>query len=1080
MGKNLVRNNKGLSLIEIIFAVFISGVAILTLNIFATQMDMENKKLSDSSTAIRKNYDFLELMNNPTIWKATVLDISNYNYFSCKLGILPHPNFFGKLDCSKMDNKFRIISSDGSSTIIYDQNERNADGQLVGFTTEGVKCYGFDAVNGSDTCPTHYEITWDLPCVKAGNCKEPSVKVSVKQITKYLTKKALDSERDFNLNINLPQSSDIVPRDTSLMVGINSGEQTLDILKSDYSSDLFNLRLKTVESSSGATVEIKGNKISYKPKANFYGLDKVSYTVEQNLFDKLTKSDGVLWVKVMTPYTWTGDGPAEEVSASGKKWYSIYNKMNWCGEVVNNKCTHFNPDPKKVNDLLTLENLKQASLVFNETCVNCNVLMKALMGNNQIILNGIEIGASFPGEIKQIDNISIEVRRNASNRNSNDPALEFAFVQNGGVFIGANSKANLLIDEVSPYEKSLTIAHQDWSGNSKVKIKSASVTADAYGYFSITGGKFYAPEKITTTGGFSIISDKNAFFNQNGRFTVHPKWDSGNLLDAPGVTFNEFAFNGAGAFEFSIVGSFNVKDFYMYQTGYESQLRGFVADPNAGKIYVSRNIYLHGGGGFMVNGWGSSWNYANIVVNSASDQYIYSNLDLNGNKDRTKVGRLPNLIVDKPSGTLHIKGDLGFTSGMNIIRGGLKFYENEEVAAGDKQTIEFSSAWNTLYIKNTSGNELVLPNLEFSPQCASIVFEANVRVAGDLIQDKMKYNPQCSGYPFGPKTTKIFVEGDVYVKSGTHEYDANGLMSIELTGTRNQRIVGYSDSFYKNNISGITGGVELNTTVEAAKGYLPHLIVNKSAGTVSMEGAIGFVGNFTVVSGEVVASKAFFSFANTNGYEGKVALANGPGASLRIKGLNVQRAIDLSGNTLIVTNGVNFPAPAGGYNNGSVSNGKIELLSGDLFYNDKFDRVESDVNRAQISFVGVQPQTIHANMAADNRYGAYEITINKKAGSGNYGKLAFDCQNSTSSVFVAERLELRNGNIELNNCGFKTSRRLEIVNGNETVNVTNADGTTSTVTYTNGNINRGGSPGVFLYGSLNNNGSITPSVIAGQ
>lgn len=1059
----LVRNNRGLSIIEVIFSLFISGVAILTLNIFATQMDLENKKLSDNSTAARKNYDFLELMNNPTMWKATVLDIKNYSYFSCKLGLTPHPDLTEPVDCSKIDNKFRIISSEGGLSIIYDQNEKDSAGLLVGFTHEGVKCYGFDPVNGNDACPTHYEISWDLPCLKTGTCKEPLATVTVKQISKYSSKKTSDSEKNFNLNINLPQSSEIAPRDLNYMVNINSPEITFDILKTDYSADLFNLKIKTVESGMNASVSIKNNKISYVPKANFYGVDKLYYTIEQNLFDKVTKSDGVIWVKIMTPYTWTGEGPVEEISASGKKWYSIYNKMNWCGDVVGNKCTHFNPDPKKSVDLLTVDNLKEASLVFNEVCVNCNVLLKALPGNLEVLLNAIEIGASFPGEIKQIDNLNIAILRNARNRNSNDPALDFAFLQRGGVFLGANSKANLLLDEVSPNEKSISISRYSWAGSSLVPITSGSVTSNAYGFFSINGGKFYAPEKISTVGGFSIISDRNSFYNQNGRFTVYPSWDTGNFLDAPNVVFNEFAFNGSTGNEFNIIGSFNVKDLYMYQDGGEDQLRGYVGDGTSGRINVSRNIYLHGGGGFMINGWGSTWDYANIVVNSSADQYIYSNLDMNGNKDRTKMGRLPILTVNKPSGTLHIKGDLGFTTGMNIIKGALKFYENEEVAVGDKQIIEFSSAWNSMYIKNTSGNELVLPNLEIAPQCSYIRFDTNIRVTGDFIQDKRKYNPMCGGYTFGPHTTKIFVEGDVYVKSGGHDYSDSGLMSIELTGARNQKVVGTSNSFYKNNISGLPGGTEITTTVEAANGYLPHLVINKSGGIVSMEGSIGFMGKFTVLAGKIHAHQATFSFANSNGYEGSInltgltSLTGGP--KLRIKGLNVQRGIDLSGGTLEVINGVNFPEAAGYYNYGSVSNGRIELVGGDLYFNANFDRVEAN-NRAVIAFSGAADQTIHASMPSDAaRYGTYEISINKRISSVENGKVALDCQNSFSSVFLVERLTLRYGNIDLNNCGFKTSRRLEILNGT---------------------IDRGVTPGIFQYGTLRNNGTITPSVVAGK
>ncbi|MBL7543497.1 MAG: hypothetical protein JNL11_06750 [Bdellovibrionaceae bacterium] len=1082
---NFVHNSKGLTAIELLFSVFITAMAILTLNIFFTQMNFENKKLSDNTIAARKNYDFLELMNNPTMWKATVLDVQNYAFYSCKLSLNPHPDAVEPVDCSKVDNKFRIVSGDGSGTVIYDQNEKDDHGQSVGFTPEGVKCFGFDATHGSDSCPTRYEVSWDLPCLKNANCTEPMATVLVKQITKYQTKPVLNAEKKFNLNVNLPQSVEIAPRDSTYLVNINDPQVEINVLKTNYAVDTFNLKVKTVESAIGSTVSIQKNKIRYTPKPNFYGIDKVYYTIEQNLFDKVTKSDGVVWVKVMTPYTWIGEGSIEETnSLTGKKWYSLYDKRNWCGTVVNGECTHFDADPSKKIDLVKDTDMHSASLVFNDTCIKCDVLLKGLYSSTPsgaIRVNAIEIAENFPGEIKQVDDLNIVVLRNSYSRKSDDPELKYAFWQRGGSFIGANSKANLLMDEVYLQNKSISIVRDEYSTSVQLNFQvRPTMMLQGFGHMGIEGGKFYAPENLSVYSGYNLIGSASQFYNQNGRVTVFSRWNGGNTIDANGVSFSQFAFDGSGGYEYGIVGNFNVKDFYLYQTGGENQIRSLI-DSGDGNIYVSRNIYLHGSGGFMVNGV-PGWGYANFIMNGNLDQYIYSNLDLNGNKDRTKIGRLPILTIDKPAGITHIKGDLGINTGIDIKRGTMKFYDDEERAVGDKQVVEFSAAWNQMFIRNTSAAQLVFPNLEFAPQCSYINIETDIRVTGDFIQDKKKYTTVCGGYPFGPHTHKIYVEGDVYANSGGNDYDSNGLVTIELTGTKNQRIIGNSDDNFKNVLNMDDISTEITTNIPAAKGYLVHVEINKRAGKVIMTGAIGFMGRFRVVKrgGGIDASNAILAFANSNdccspGY-GILDLDGLPSKTLRIKGLHIQRSLNLNSSTIEITDGLNLPNPNGAHNNGVVSNGTLKLIgNSNVYYAGNFDRVTSDVDRAKLVFSGVGTQTLYSVMSSDGgRVGTFNIEINKKVGSA-VGVLHLDCRERSASTFVFESVTIKNGNLNLNSCGMKVTKRLEVERGNFSVGQKSEEKIVE-----NGVINRGVSPGVFQYDSLSNKGTIIPEVLVAR
>ena len=607
-----------------------------------------------------------------------------------------------------------------------------------------------------------------------------------------------------------------------------------------------------------------------------------------------------------------------------------------------------------------------------------------------------------------------------------------------------------------PLNRSIQIDRDVWSGNGPRNIViRPTMTVSAYGHFSLEGGKFYAPENINLYSGFNQIKNSRNFFHQNGLVTVFPRYLGGNLLDAPDVIFNDFAFNGSGGFDYGIVGNMTVRDLTYIQPGFENQLRGFIGT-NAGSLYVNRNIYMRGGGGFMVNGW-AGWEFAKIIVAGQGDQYIYSNLDLNGNPDRTQIGRLPVLVINKIDGsTLHIKGDLGINTGIDYQAGLLKFYDDEERVVGDRQMIDFSSMWNSMYIKNTSGHELVLPNFSLTSSGSYMRIESDFRVAGDFIQAK-------GAYPFGPKARKIFVEGDIFVKSGTNEYDFDGLVTLEMTGTKDQRIVGFSTDFYKNNVSGLAP-VEglpdpvITTNVPAALGYILHTDINKDGGTVTMTGAIGFAGRFRVIKGQVDATAATFSFANTNdccapGYA-VLDLSGIASKTLTIKGLNIQRSLNLSGSTLLVTDGVNLPANAGGYNSGSVINGNINI-SHNLYYNNNFDRGTSSVNRAKISFVSTAgPSTIFAAMTQDSsRYGTFDFDFQS-------GYTMLDCQGITDSVFYAKNINVTSYKmLLLNNCGMKVSQNITI--------------------QAMGTISRGVTPGPFSYGTLTNNGNIQPDVVAG-
>ncbi len=1063
--KLFLHNSKGMSLIEVMFALFISAVAILTMNIFATQMNIENKKLADNSTTARKNYDFLELMNNPTTWKATVLDVNNYAYFSCKLGLAPHPDTKTAIDCTKVEDTFRIIG--GDKEVIYDQKDKDAFGKKIGFTAEGIKCYGFDATSGNDSCPTHYQISWDLPCVKKSNCKEPMAKVTVTQMTKYSTKPGLNSEKTFSLNVNLPQSVEIAPRDSTFMVNINSSDMVFEVLKTDFAVETFNLKITSVSSSSNSVVSVDSNKIKYSPKPNFYGVDKVYYTIEQNLFDKVSKSEGVVWVKVMTPYTWVGDGPIAETSASGKKWYSLYDKRNYCGKVVSEKCDHFGAEADAKFADLSDAQMQLAALVFNENCNNCNALLKSSNGGT-INLNSLEMGENFPGELKQIDDISFIIRRNSSNRQSDDPEMLFAFSQKGGSFIGANSKADFVTDEVYAQTKNFRIERDIWTGNGPRTITRGALSMNTYGHFLVAGGKFYAPESMLLLSGFNQITNQKYFFHQNGTITVGPRWGGGNIFDAQDVTLNDFVINYAGAFDYNMIGNMSVRDLTYIQTGYESQLRGYIS-PGAGNLFVSRNVYMRGAGGFMVNGWGG-WGYANIVMNGKGDQYIYSNLDVDGNPDKTKMGRMPVLVVNKTDGTLHIKGDLGFTTGIDYQAGIIKFYDDEERAVGDRQILEFSSAWNDMFVKNTSGNELVLPNLELTPQCSHMRIYTDFRISGDLIHDKRKYNPQCSGYTFGPNIRKISVEGDIYALSGYNEHDGGGIVTIEMTGSKNQKIVGSNDSavtgnvdkFLINSVSNLdvaTLGTDpqIVTTVNEVAGYLPNLDIKKDAGTVTMIGAIGFMERFRIISGEVSASKATIGFTNSNGYgAGTIDLTGVPGKRIVIKGLTTNRNLDLGGATVTITGGLNLPSAPGGYNYPSISNGRIELM-GDLYYNTNFEPVTSDVDRATLAFVGSNAQTVYSTMSQEaGRIGTFDFEI-KKTNPTDVVKM--NCLGYAPSMLYMESLKVDVGTFSMDNCSLKVTKAVEV---------------------NNGIIDRGATPGQFQYGSLDNKGTIVPSIVAGK
>ncbi len=376
--------NRGFSLIELSIATGIVMISLVAAGNIVNLLYSSNSHLDSLSKQNIVKGNIVGQLVTESNWKATFSDKTNQqnNKMDC---------LYNHTDCSGViaPQTFRLL--DSKLNVLY--NGAATDGTTPnGYTATGATCANFGAPN--DACPYHYDLTWQPVC-NAGACIDPLVKIHGNFNVNFASQVAGRPNSKNYLPMNFDVVMNMKPRANLYAYPItfyvnwnqNPGPVYAPFTFSIPHSPIANAEgaitlLSATKGDPGAAVVQTGNTIRYTPKPNFYGIDFVEYKFQDEIGNQGT---GRVWMKVVTPFTWVGDGSDKKASS----------KANWCGTVSSDgQCMH-DMDPT----------VGFPHLVFNN---NCNVCSQIELDIPR--MDGLEIMSSFHGTISQTTDVLIETQ----------------------------------------------------------------------------------------------------------------------------------------------------------------------------------------------------------------------------------------------------------------------------------------------------------------------------------------------------------------------------------------------------------------------------------------------------------------------------------------------------------------------------------------------------------------------------------------------------------------------------------------------------------------------------------------------
>jgi len=258
---------------------------------------------------------------------------------------------------------------------------------------------------------------------------------------------------------------------------------------------------------------------------------------------------------------------------------------------------------------------------------------------------------------------------------------------------------------------------------------------------------------------------------------------------------NKVEFGGAATtLEFTIVitDTLTVLDTLTLSPGGDIVLNGGVINAKGDIIIANTSV---GGGGS-----------ATIRISGTADQNLVSNV-------AAGRGRLPNIVIDKPSGTL-------FLSGIVSVRGNWTFVQGNVDATTNNSTVLFFGT------KTISGSH-ILNKVEFGGAATTLTFTIVV-IDTLTVLDTLTLSP---GGDIALNGGVIDAKGDIIIANTS--VGGGGSAIIRISGTADQNLV---------------------SNVAAGRGRLPFIVIDKPSGTLFLSGIISVRANWTFVQGNVDAT----------------------------------------------------------------------------------------------------------------------------------------------------------------------------------------------------------------------------------
>ncbi len=307
---------------------------------------------------------------------------------------------------------------------------------------------------------------------------------------------------------------------------------------------------------------------------------------------------------------------------------------------------------------------------------------------------------------------------------------------------------------------------------------------------------------LTEDGNGRTLTNASGWLN-NGTFTANQSTVrfTGTQTIRGGTTFNNLEFYSSGTGRYFTIAAGT----YATTTGTLILSGDDIIGLFTGNIDVQGNITITNTRSHA-NANGS----ATVTIKGSGDQTVTGNSTVG-------FGRLPNVVINKPSGnltfanTITVGGNWTFTS----IGSGSIISTGSTVAFIKSATITGSMTFNNLtFAPDGSGGA-------FTIAAGTFATTTNLTLSGSEV---LTLN-----------TGNIDVLGNLTLSNATAHPNANGSATITVIGTGDQVLTGAS---------------------APRLSRVPNFVINKSSGTLSLSGYLNVGGNFTYTAGTVDATTA--------------------------------------------------------------------------------------------------------------------------------------------------------------------------------------------------------------------------------
>lgn len=318
-----------------------------------------------------------------------------------------------------------------------------------------------------------------------------------------------------------------------------------------------------------------------------------------------------------------------------------------------------------------------------------------------------------------------------------------------------------------------------------------------------SSGTFYASSALSTIGGFLSIAGN--FMHNNGKVLI----DRTTQFYTNAI-FNNLDYGSSASTVFGISQGKIVtieKDFKLLAVSSS----GIKTINGPGKIHLKGDLYQS-----PTNGTAEYAGDIVITMNGTNNQSVFGN----NNQVATRC-HLPEVEINKPSGTLYLKGIISTYGGFDLISGNFDASTfNSTVQIVGSQTNIYPITYNYLNILSMN-----------SSTAFNVNSGADITVLKDL--KLLLQNTQNSRAINGPGRIKI--QGDLYqaIPNGTSNFTGN--MVFCMIGQDTQSIVGNND-------------------LTATTAYLHKIEVNKSSGILFIKNALTSSGGFDLQAGTINAT----------------------------------------------------------------------------------------------------------------------------------------------------------------------------------------------------------------------------------